>query len=295
MKGTSERIRIIAAHVTLIFFIMLVMFPLVMVVSISFRAGNQAVGSILPTAETFSLEHWRMVFGLPIEMPDGTMAKADAPVLLWFWNSIKIASVSSFLILLLSATCAYAFARMKFRAKEKLLGSLLILQMFPGILAIIALYAILEAIGRWFPVLGLDTHGGLMLAYLGGIATHIWIIKGYFDSLPVSLEESAAIDGASPWQTFTRIMLPTSIPIFAIVFVLSFIGLLGEYPLASIMLQRNQNWTLAVGANSFLYEQKYLWGDFAATAVLSGLPITLLFLVCQKFLVSGLTAGGVKE
>ena len=121
------------------------------------------------------------------------------------------------------------------------------------------------------------------------------MIKGYFDSLPVSLEESAMIDGATPWQTFRLIMLPTSLPIFAIVFILAFIGLVGEYPLASVVLQRTDQWTLAVGANSFLYEQNYLWGDFAATAVLSGVPITLLFLACQRLLISGLTAGGVKE
>jgi maltose/maltodextrin transport system permease protein len=230
-----------------------------------------------------------------VQQADGSWLAPSVSVLRWFWNSVKIAATSAGLVLVLSSTCAYAFARMKFFGREKLLGGLLLLQMFPMVLAIIAIYSILETVGRWVPALGLDTHPGLILAYLGGIATHIWIIKGYFDSLPISLEESAAIDGASPWQTFRLIMLPTSLPIFAIVFILAFIGLIGEYPLASVLLQRTDQWTLAVGANSFLYEQNYLWGDFAATAVLSGLPITLLFLACQKLLVSGLTAGGVKE
>ena len=122
----------------------------------------------------------------------------------------------------------------------------------------------------------------------------IMILAG-LQAIPKEVQEAARVDGASPWQTFWLIMLPTSLPIFAIVFILAFIGLIGEYPLASVVLQQTNHWTLAVGANSFLYEQNYLWGDFAATAVLSGLPITLLFLACQKLLVSGLTAGGVKE
>lgn len=295
VEGKAYRGRLLLAHAVLAGFIALVMVPLFMVVTISFRKGNFATGSLLPTAETFSLDHWRMVLGLPVQQADGSWLAPSVSVLRWFWNSVKIAATSAALVLVLSSTCAYAFARMKFFGREKLLGGLLLLQMFPMVLAIIAIYSILETVGRWVPALGLDTHPGLILAYLGGIATHIWIIKGYFDSLPISLEESAAIDGASPWQTFRLIMLPTSLPIFAIVFILAFIGLIGEYPLASVLLQRTDQWTLAVGANSFLYEQNYLWGDFAATAVLSGLPITLLFLACQKLLVSGLTAGGVKE
>ena len=295
VEGRAYRGRLLLAHATLIGFILLVMVPVVMVVSISFREGNFATGAIWPTRETFSLDHWRMVLGLPVQQADGTWKEPTVSVLLWFWNSIKISAISAFLVLLLSSTCAYAFARMRFLGRDKILGGLLILQMFPMVLALIAIYSILETVGRWLPAFGLDSHPGLILAYLGGIATHIWMIKGYFDSLPISLEESASIDGATPWQTFWLITLPTSLPIFAIVFILAFIGLIGEYPLASIVLQQTDHWTLAVGANSFLYEQNYLWGDFAATAVLSGLPITLLFLACQKLLISGLTAGGVKE
>ena len=295
VEGQAYRGRLLLAHAVLIGFIALVMVPLFMVVSISFRKGNFAVGGILPTPETFSLEHWRMVFGLPVLQADGTWEAPSVSVLRWFWNSIKVSAISAGLILALSSTCAYAFARMRFRGRDKLLGGLLILQMFPMVLALIAIYSILEALGRWVPALGLDSHPGLILAYLGGIATHILMLKGYFDSLPISLEESASIDGATPWQTFWLIMLPTSLPIFAIVFILAFIGLVGEYPLASVVLQRTDQWTLAVGANSFLYEQNYLWGDFAATAVLSGVPITILFLACQRLLISGLTAGGVKE
>ena len=290
------RLRLFAAHAFLWLFLALVLFPLLMTVSISFRKGNFADASLFPTPETFSLEHWRMVLGLPDpDLPPDAAPAARPPVLRWFWNSVKVSATASALVLLLSATCAYAFARLPFPGRRRLLSSLLVLQMFPLVLALIAVYAILSAIGRVCPALGLDTHPGLVLAYLGGIATHVWMIKGYFDSLPPSLEESAAIDAASPWQTFTRIVLPTALPAFAVVFLLAFVGLMGEYPTASILLQRTENWTLAVGAASFLYEQNYLWGDFAAAAILSGLPVTLLFLIGQKYLVSGLTAGAVKE
>ena len=109
------------------------------------------------------------------------------------------------------------------------------------------------------------------------------------------MEESARIDGASQFQTFVQILLPMSLPIFAVVFILSFIAFMSEYPVASVVLQARSNWTLAVGANSFLSEHEKLWGRFAALAVLSGLPITVMFLLCQKFIVGGLTSGGAKE
>ena len=158
-----------------------------------------------------------------------------------------------------------------------------------------AIYAILNIIGKYVPALGLNTHPGLVLVYLGGVAMYIWMIKGYFDTIPASIEESAMIDGATTFQTFIGILLPMSLPIFAVVFILSFIAYMGEYPVASVVLTQTGSWTLAVGANSFLYDQNYQWGRFAATAVLSGIPISIMFLVCQRFLVSGLTSGGVKE
>ena len=159
VEGGGKKWRLFAAHAALWIFIALVMFPLVMVVGISFRKGNFATG-----AGEFSLEHWRMVLGLPVEAADGTMQPSASPVLRWFWNSVKVSGVAAFLILALSSTCAYAFARMKFRGREGLMGWLLVLQMFPMVLALIAIYAILEAIGRFVPALGLDSHGGLILA-----------------------------------------------------------------------------------------------------------------------------------
>ena len=270
-----------------------------MVVSASFRRGNFAPSGLLP--DHVSLEHWKYVLGIPYEemvnpaTGEKRVVKAETPPLLWFWNSIKISAIASIGILLLSGTAAYAFARLHFKFRSTTLSSLLILQMFPMVLALVAIYVILDFLGQYLPALGLNTHPGLILVYLGGISGYIWMLKGYFDTIPVSMEESATIDGATQFQTFTQILLPMSLPIFAVVFILSFIAFMSEYPVASIVLQTRENWTLAVGANSFLAEHQKLWGRFAALAVLSGVPITVMFLVCQKYVVSGLTSGGAKE
>ncbi len=291
--------RIGISHAVLIALLALVLVPYVMVVSASLRRGNFAPSGLLP--DKVSLEHWKYVLGIPYQEVVNTatgetrMIKAETPPLLWFWNSIKISAAASFGIILLSGTAAYAFARLQFKFKSATLGTLLILQMFPMVLALVAIYVILDFIGQYVHWLGLNTQMGLIMVYLGGISGYIWMIKGYFDTIPASMEESARIDGASQFQTFIQILLPISLPIFAVVFILSFIAFMSEYPVASIVLQARSNWTLAVGANSFLPEHEQLWGRFAALAVLSGVPITVMFLVCQKYIVGGLTSGGVKE
>jgi len=248
-----------------------------------------------------SLDHWKFVLGIPYQevvnpaTGQTRMVKAEIPPLFWFWNSIKISLVASAGIIFLSGTSAYAFARLRFKFRSATLRSLLILQMFPMVLSLVAFYVILDFTGQYVKWLGLNTQTGLIMIYLGGISNYIWMIKGYFETIPPSMEESARIDGASQFQTFVRILLPISLPIFAVVFILSFISYMSEYPVASVVLQSGDNWTLAVGANSFLYEQEKLWGRFSALAVLSGVPITVVFLLCQKFVIGGLTSGGVKE
>jgi maltose/maltodextrin transport system permease protein len=216
------------------------------------------------------------------------------PVLRWLWNSIKVATISAALIVLISTTAAYAFARLRFPFKQGLLSSMLLLQMFPVVLALVAIFAIFETLGTYIPWLGVETHGGLIVAYLGGVATHIWTIKGYFETIPVEIEENAKVDGATHWQAFRHVLLPMAVPILVVVFVLAFIGTIIDYPVASVLLREEGNLTLAVGSKYYLSDQRFLWGDFAAAAVLSGLPITLVFLAAQRWIVSGLTAGGVK-
>ena len=292
VTGKGQRWRVWAAHAGLWVLLAVTLFPLLAVVSISLRPGNFATGSLIPT--TISFEHWQLALGIPYTQPDGSVVQPPFPVLLWLWNSIKIATIASLLIVAISTTAAYAFARMQFARKQAVLNSMLLLQMFPVAVALVAIYAIFEGLGQQIPWLGIETHAGLIVAYLGGVAMHIWTSKGYFESIPQEIEECAKVDGATHWQAFRLVLLPMAVPILMVVFVLAFIGTIIEYPVASILLREEPNLTLAVGSKFYLYEQKYLWGNFAAAAVLSGLPITLVFLLAQRWIVSGLTAGGVK-
>lgn len=288
----SKRWRVIAAHLSLIALLVVTLFPFLVILSISLRPGNFASGSLIPPEISF--EHWRLALGMSYQGPSGELIEPDFPVLRWLWNSIKVALLTATVTLLLSTTAAYAFSRMKFRFKSHVLTSMMLLQMFPAVLALVAIYAIFDVIGNYVPWLGIDSHGSLVLAYAGGIALHVWTIKGYYDTIPVEIEEAAKVDGATPWQSFLYVLLPMAVPILMVVFLLAFIGAIIEYPVASILLKEQNNLTLAVGSKLFLYEQKYLWGDFAAAAILSGLPITVVFLLAQKWMISGLTAGGVK-
>lgn len=292
VKSKNEKKRVWFAHLFLLVFCAAILFPLLMVIAISFREGNFASGSLIPSDPT--LEHWKLALGITVTHADGSITNPPFPVLLWLWNSIKVAAITSVCVLALSTTCAYAFARMKFAGKKVLLEGMLIFQMFPAVLALVALYALFDKVGQYIPFLGLNTHGGLIFAYLGGIALHVWTIKGYFETIDKSLEEAASLDGATPWQTFRMILLPLSVPILAVVFILSFVAAITEVPVASILLVDVDKYTLAVGMQQYLYPQNYLWGDFAAAAVLSALPITFVFLLAQKWLVGGLTAGGNK-
>lgn len=292
VQPKSQRLRLWMTHILMLCFIALIMFPLLMVVTISLRSGNFATGSLIP--EQISWDHWRLALGMSVTHADGSVTPPPFPVLLWLWNSIKIAVITAIGIVTLSTTCAYAFARMRFRGKSTLLKSMLIFQMFPAVLSLVALYALFDRLGQYIPFIGLNTHGGVIFAYMGGIALHVWTIKGYFETIDNSLEEAAALDGASPWQAFRLVLLPLSVPILAVVFILSFIAAITEVPVASLLLRDVNSYTLAVGMQQYLNPQNYLWGDFAAAAVLSAIPITAVFLLAQRWLVGGLTSGGVK-
>jgi maltose/maltodextrin transport system permease protein len=282
----------LGAHAVLIGFICLIMFPFLVVISISFREGNFTIGSLWPEHPT--LEHWYLAFGMPFERADGTVVQPPYPVLLWMFNSIKIGVIASIGVVIVSTISAYAFSRVKFPGRGALLDGLFLVQMFPTTLALVALYAVFDSLGGVTPLLAIDSHWSLIAVYLSGVTLHIWTIKGYFDAVDPALDKAAQIDGATPWQTFRLIFLPLAVPIIAVVFVLAFIGTVNDYPIASVLLRANENLTLAVGSRLYLNEFRYLWGDFAAAAILSGLPITIVFLMAQRYLVSGLAEGGVK-
>lgn len=191
VQPKSQRLRLLGTHFLMLCFIALIMFPLLMVIAISLRPGNFATGSLIP--DQISWEHWKLALGMSVTHADGSVTPPPFPVMLWLWNSIKIALITAMGIVALSTTCAYAFARMRFRGKSALLKGMLIFQMFPAVLSLVALYALFDRLGQYIPFIGLNTHGGVIFAYMGGIALHVWTIKGYFETIDNSLEEAAAL------------------------------------------------------------------------------------------------------
>ncbi len=218
------------------------------------------------------------------------------PFLLWLLNSIIVAGSAAVITVFLSALMAYPFSRLKFPGRKYGLISILLVQMFPTMMAMVALYLLLSYIGHFVPFLGLNSLGGLAFLYIGGgIAFNSWLIKGFFDTIPTELEEAAMVDGATRFQTFWRIVLPLSAPVLAVTTILSFIGNYGDYILASIVMSGINHYTFAVGLQSFSTSQYSAnWSLITAAALIGMIPILVLFLSLQRFIVGGLTQGSVK-
>ena len=211
-------------------------------------------------------------------------------------NSLKLAILTTVLGLIFTAMAAYAFSRFRFRGRRSLLQSILLVQVFPNFLNMVALFLILQQLGAYIPFLNINTHGGLLLIYLGGIlGVNTWLAKGYFDSIPRDLDEAAMMDGATHWQTFWRVLVPLLQPILVVIGLLIFIGTYSEYVLARVLLTTRDQYTLAVGLSLFIRDQyANRWGIFAAGALIASIPPVVLFLVFQRYLVGGLTSGSVK-
>jgi len=218
------------------------------------------------------------------------------PFKTWIWNSIKVASITAILSVMISAMGAYAFSRFRFRGRQGMMLTIFIVQVFPNSLTIVATFLLIQSIGKEVACLGLNSHGGLILVYLGGaLGVNTWLMKGFFDSIPRELDESARIDGASDWRVFWQIIFPLVRPILAVVGILSFIGTYGDVIISLTLLKNKEVQTLAIGLNRFIsdaYNQE--WGTFSAGALLGAIPIVILILTFQRFFVSGLTEGAVK-
>jgi len=259
------------------------LFPVSYIVSASLNPlGNVVSTTIIPNS--FSLVHFRALFETP-----------SIPFTRWALNSIIVAVVVVAVQLLFSAMAAYAFSRFRFKGRRGGLLSLLLIQMFPQFLAAVALYLMLTDMGEVIPAIGLNTIAGYVLVMCGGALGQVWLIKGFFDALPKSLDEAAMIDGASHVQVFFRIVLPLVTPILAVSGLLVFVGTIGEFLLASLFLTDTSNKTLATGLYGLIDgDRSNNLGVFAAGALLTAIPVIALFLYLQRFIVGGMTAGGVK-
>jgi arabinogalactan oligomer / maltooligosaccharide transport system permease protein len=220
----------------------------------------------------------------------------------WFTNSLVISTVTAFSTVLLAALAAFAFSRLRFRGRRPGLLSLLLIQMFPASLAFVAIYLMVQNLPNAFPGLGAGSQATIVLFYLGGaLGANAWLIKGFFDTIPRSLDESATIDGATHAQIFWRIIMPLGLPVLAIIFLLSFISSQAEFLIASVILfgqdLASPSRTLATGLQGILAGDRYdlNWGPFAVGALIGSIPVILLFQFLQRFIVGGITAGAVKE
>jgi len=289
----KEQATALAKHLLLIAVIVVVLFPVTYIVSISFNPVGSIGSDFIP--DKFSLTHWKYILGLPY-FPGDNVTTTNFPILRWLWNSLKVSAITSLAVLFLSTTSAYALSRFKFRGRKSSLLVLMIVQMFPSIMALVAFYLMLDYIGTHIPWLGTDSHWGLILVYLGGTPFNIWLIKGYFETIPASMEEAAIVDGCTRWQAFYKILLPLSAPILAVVGLLTFIGTFADFIVPSVLLKSQENLTFAVGIQLFISESfSSRWGQFAAASIMGALPISLIFFSIHKYIISGLSAGGVKE
>lgn len=271
-------------HAVAISIVLFSIFPLYLVVVSSFNpSGSLQITSFIPTA--FSWTNYEVLFNSPA-----------IPYLTWMKNSLIIAGAVAVISVVIGAASAFAFSRLRFRGKKRGLELLLLVQMFPAVLALSAVYVIMERVYSFAPEIGLGTQAGLVLVYLGGaMGINIWLLKGFVDSIPVEIDEAAKIDGASPMQIYWQIFIPLAAPVLAVVSLLSFIGTFNEYILASLFLADMDSRTVAVGLQQFVggqYSQN--WGPFAAGSIIASIPIVAIFLSLQKYIVSGLTAGSVK-
>ena len=211
--------------------------------------------------------------------------------LLWVRNTFLVSGITSIITVLLCTTAGYALARLRFPGRFELLMFLIFIQMFPSLLALVAVYEIISRLGL------INSLPGLIIAYTGGaISFGTWMYKGFVESLPPSLEEAALVDGCTRWTAFTKIVLPLSGPMLVFIFLLQFVGTYTEFYLANVILSGAENWNVGVGLRSFATGQfSVAYGTFAAAAVLGALPIVILYYSFQQVFISGNLAGGVKE
>jgi arabinogalactan oligomer/maltooligosaccharide transport system permease protein len=264
--------------------IIFALFPLLYIVSASLNPIGTLTGSN-QLFSSISLANYERLFTDPA-----------VPYAAWYVNSLVISIVTSVATVLLCALGAYAFSRMRFRGRRFGLATLLVLQMFPQLLAITAIFLLMIQISDVFPAIGLGTHAGLIMIYLGGaLGVNTFLMYGFFNTIPPALDEAAKIDGAGHARVFFTIMLPLVTPILIVVGLLTFIGTIGEFAIASVILTDPNQQTVAIGLFQLVSGfQSQNWGIFSAGAILAALPVMVLFLFSQKFISGGLISGSVK-
>jgi arabinogalactan oligomer/maltooligosaccharide transport system permease protein len=281
-------------HVVAVVGCAMALFPVWFVASASFNRDQSVSGtSWLPTH--FTLRNYSQLLHNRVrDQSSGSLV--DAPYLHWLVNTLVVATVAAICTVFISALAAYAFSRFRFKGRRMGMLALLLIQMFPALLLIVSLYLIVLNVGTIFNGLGLDSLAALTLVYLGGaMGVNTWLMKGFFDTIPRELDESARVDGATPAQIFWGVVLPLALPVLAVVGLWSFIATLNEFAIASAIIQTIPHKTLPLGMQGLINSQYgQNWGPFAAGALIAAIPAALLFAWLQRFIVGGLTQGAVK-
>ncbi|HYG61953.1 MAG TPA: sugar ABC transporter permease [Thermoanaerobaculia bacterium] len=290
-RKRSQEISHLPLHLFLLLMVAVTVYPILWVITIAFSGGQSLAIADIPQDPTLA-DRVRAVTPWPeqFSMSNFTSLWADQPFLRWLFNSAVVAGLTTLVGVFLSSTAAYAFSRFRFPGRRAGLMSFLVSQMFPGTLMLIPLYIIVV---QW---LGLgSSFTGLVLVYSTiAIPFCVWMMKGYFDTIPKELEESALIDGASQAMIFFRIVLPLAKPAVAVTALFSFMTGWNEFIIAATFMNREEMYTGPVGLRFFVGGFSQQWGYFAAGSIIAAIPVVLLFLFLQKYLVSGLTAGAVK-
>lgn len=263
-------------HALLIPLTFLTLYPILWVVKMALTPGDAFELSANPIPTVVSLENFEALL---------------SQKLFWrqLWNSIVVSATTTVVGIVLSCTAAYAFSRFDFPGRKAGMNALLVTQMFPGVIMAIPLYILMDVAGL------LNSLTGLTLCYATtAIPFCVWMLKGYFDTIPKDLEEAALLDGASRWMIFTRIVLPLSKPAIAVTALFSFMTAWNEFILAATFMSKETAFTLPVALQAFVGDRSTDWGLFAAGAIIVSVPVMALFFALQKQLVEGLTAGSVK-
>ncbi len=272
----------IIGNLLLVLICIAVLYPVLWVLKMAFSGSESMHIGASPLPERISGQlFWKVIFNSDSEGH-----------LLFFrqlFNSTAVAASSTLVGLALSASAAYAFSRFDFPGRKGGMQLLMITQMFPGVVMSIPLYILLDRLHL------LDTLSGLVLVYsTTSVPFSVWMLKGYFDTIPREIEEAALVDGATRWSTFFRIVLPLSRPGLVVTGLFSFMTAWNEFILAATFLGKETLFTLPVQLQRYVGQYSSQWGSFAAMAVLVSLPVMILFFILQKHLVAGLTSGGVK-
>lgn len=267
------RLRSLGAHIVLLHFVVLTLLPLVWILDIALSPGNALGGSL---GGPYTGEHFSNMFG-------------SEAFWIWMRNSLIVSLGTTLMGLVVAIPAGYAFSRYKFTGRDVSMFAFLLVQMFPGIIILVPYFLVMKTLGL------LNSHLGLILAYcVTALPLCVWMLKGFFDTVPRELEEAALLDGCNQFQVFTKVVLPLSLPAVAVTALFSFLAAWNEFLLALTFNTSNDMYTLPVGLASMISSTGQAWGDFAAASLLVSLPVALLFLFFQKFLIEGLSAGGVK-